>query len=349
MVLLGAGASADADLPTAAGLTNKMLDHFAKGNRLDEQLDPAFRYVHHTVEADRAARGRSDGADIERLFSVVDLLARLDTNLLTPFVERWHGGIERISATPSVMLDREREIDRALSNMLNINFPRSSGGELLSIIREVAKPVKSVESLFGRVQLEMLNCLPGLLEPPDSADITYLSPLFEISARPITIASLNYDLVAESCAERMGVSICRGVDSWLTHDALDWGGSSDVDLLKLHGSMDWSTNRERGDFNLIDPREDRARLPGVIFGEGNKLRADGPFLPLFGEFSSRLTRCDDVLVVGYSFRDDHVNSALMRWADRDCRAVSSSSRLRSLSIPRTTNTSATKRSITFDG
>jgi len=51
----------------------------------------------------------------------------------------------------------------------------------------------------------------------------------------------------------------------------------------------------------------------VIFGAGNKLRADGPYLALLREFDAALEETDVLLVVGYSFRDDHVNTMLTSW------------------------------------
>ena len=53
--------------------------------------------------------------------------------------------------------------------------------------------------------------------------------------------------------------------------------------------------------------------PGLIFGAGNKLRADGPYLDLYREFTDALTGAARVITIGYSFRDAHVNEALRRW------------------------------------
>jgi hypothetical protein len=52
---------------------------------------------------------------------------------------------------------------------------------------------------------------------------------------------------------------------------------------------------------------------GVIFGGGNKLTAEGPFLDLLIRFRDALRLHRDLLVVGYSFRDDHVNHCILTW------------------------------------
>ena len=59
------------------------------------------------------------------------------------------------------------------------------------------------------------------------------------------------------------------------------------------------------------PYHDEA--PAVIFGGRSKLRADGPYLDLLREFVSALTGTEDLVVVGYSFRDDHVNEVVRTW------------------------------------
>jgi hypothetical protein len=65
-----------------------------------------------------------------------------------------------------------------------------------------------------------------------------------------------------------------------------------------------------------DPRTSHSWVggsPALIFGQGNKLRSDGPFLALLIEFERLLRDCRNLVVVGYSFRDGHVNSAISRW------------------------------------
>ena len=53
-------------------------------------------------------------------------------------------------------------------------------------------------------------------------------------------------------------------------------------------------------------------VPAIVFGQ-TKLRPDGPFIGLLLEFARRLEETDHLVVVGYSFRDDHVNEQIRRW------------------------------------
>lgn len=53
--------------------------------------------------------------------------------------------------------------------------------------------------------------------------------------------------------------------------------------------------------------------PAVIFGQRNKLTAEGPFLDLLRQFQNELENCDLLTVIGYSLRDEHVNTYVSKW------------------------------------
>ena len=98
-----------------------------------------------------------------------------------------------------------------------------------------------------------------------------------------------------------------------------------VVVLKLHGSVDWTYH--------IVPRSSRTPLrskvvgacvagkrnrePAIIFGQGNKLTAKGPFLRLFRVFQERLERSKHMVIIGYSFRDEHINEIITQWMNAD--------------------------------
>ena len=75
-------------------------------------------------------------------------------------------------------------------------------------------------------------------------------------------------------------------------------------LLKLHGSVDWrwvDSPREKKlmPFREVESvREDEIRAPrfspAVVFGQRNKLTADGPFLDILRAFERELKRADRV-------------------------------------------------------
>jgi len=99
---------------------------------------------------------------------------------------------------------------------------------------------------------------------------------------------------------------------------------SGVRLVKLHGSIDWWWVRYRRAFGLPQVRRladgtlsDKWRMtklnPALIFGQGNKLTVEGPFLELLNFFHRDLEKHDQLIIVGYSFRDPHINHYLFPW------------------------------------
>ena len=64
------------------------------------------------------------------------------------------------------------------------------------------------------------------------------------------------------------------------------------------------------------PLDDRHSYSVVIFGGGNKLTVDGPFLDLIKAFQRRLEEHTTLVVIGYSFGDLHVNRLIERWLRR---------------------------------
>lgn len=95
-------------------------------------------------------------------------------------------------------------------------------------------------------------------------------------------------------------------------------------LLKLHGSVNWRHSRVEWPFwqlprvgieEMADPGAPSSNGlldPYLIFGDG-KLRPDGAWPALFAAFGDLLAEAALLVVVGYSFRDPHVNHAIERW------------------------------------
>ena len=69
----------------------------------------------------------------------------------------------------------------------------------------------------------------------------------------------------------------------------------------------------------VVPTDDvnRDYRPAIVFGGRNKLTAEGPFLSLLRAFELNIQLCDRLVVVGYSFRDDHVNEYIRNWMNGD--------------------------------
>jgi SIR2-like domain len=159
------------------------------------------------------------------------------------------------------------------------------------------------------------------LEQWQSDRAEYLRPLVE-AQRGGTIATLNYD------------------NSLLRVDADEWDyWEQDVEippehawrvrLLPLHGALEWEHRFDPGhNIDRIVKRPewqnpgnlDLPYRPGIVLGAGNKLRSFGPFLSLLHEFETALSQSRTLIVLGYSWRDRHINDLIRKWATSDARA-----------------------------
>lgn len=161
--------------------------------------------------------------------------------------------------------------------------------------------------------------------PPADPDHSYLRDLVS-AMRGQTIVTLNYDnLLQHVRSFALTVSLDDGPEP------PDWSiplsgrnQNQTVRVIPLHGSLAWRRNAGTGDVRVAQPDElDAFRCqgaaawgrdtPAVIFGAGNKLRPDGPYLQLYSEFQAVLGKARQLVIIGYSFRDEHVNEALRRW------------------------------------
>ena len=152
--------------------------------------------------------------------------------------------------------------------------------------------------------------------------VDYLRPLVRWAAENQTVVStLNYDECLETAARRASVPVDRAVEEWATTGLLGepLDGES-LRLLKLHGSVDWCFIEGEG-FRTTRPENkewpDVDYEPGIVYGQRGKLRPEGPFLQLLEAFRNELERSARLLVIGYSFGDDHINTLVESWIQRD--------------------------------
>jgi hypothetical protein len=153
--------------------------------------------------------------------------------------------------------------------------------------------------------------------------VLYLAPLVAARRRTggLTVATLNCDLSIELAGALEMVAIETGIRQWAEDSIWSWSPEG-IRLLKLHGSVDWGwTINDSGPGHLPQRSiratglwADDATTPAVVFGSRGKLRAGGPFLSLLAEFEKQIAGTDELIIVSYSFRDDHVNEVIRRWA-----------------------------------
>lgn len=320
-LLLGAGASAEADVPMSFQMTQRILDGIIGSARAHSQEAAALSFVCATLLAAQAAKGNaSQDLDVEQVFSAVELLAERAELEVAPFVAAWHPAVGALDQ-PMILRQSfdQRFIDAITSHI-------TGSGGITSFYDLVAELIDSstgagAGGTYRRLTVLMLTQLRAAIGGTEKK-VDYLRPLARRGAEPhgITVATLNYDRAVEIACTQDLVPVETGIGSWIASGAWRWPDRG-VRLLKLHGSIDWSWANEKIQGNLRNlPRKvvvvdgNHQQLePALVFGHRGKLRAEGPFLSLLAEFERQLGNAKRLIIIGYSFRDDHVNEVITRW------------------------------------
>jgi SIR2-like domain len=279
IVLLGAGASIEAGIPSALGMTEAVVETLAS------EFGDILTYVIGALQFQRAIGGnltvgQGHRIDVEALANAVDLLANRLSLEIAPFVTAWHPRLLELQGATVQHRRLPGEIFKSRSELLRRLLP-----------------------------LDVLE----ISEAPNLEAAEYLMPLLQgrhTRQERFTIATLNYDPLIEWLADSHAIPVDTGLNTWLA-EGLSGPIATGVVLLKLHGSTDWWFD---ADDNVVSPRpapDDNG--PALLFGGNNKLTARGPFLDLLMAFRTELNRSHRLTTVGYSFRDLHVNEYISRW------------------------------------
>jgi SIR2-like domain len=336
-VLLGAGASKDAGLPTSTEMVDKLLQYFQassqpKGMPQRQQL---FEFVVHGLRQQAAGRGDPAAVDVETVFDAIENLGARSRLSIVPFVSAWHPLVVEAERTASAasqfggptyhLADLMREAIREESKP---DTHRRSRGPSENFVRALLGLEEDAPMVFEQLAEEVLRALVSVLRLASEKEVEYLEPLVDLHRRQggLHIATLNYDLTVETLGRFHNVQVDTGMSKWPEQQALSFAPNS-IKLYKLHGSISWERVPKdrigaRGllSFDRIKQMESGAEpsvLPSVIFGAGNKLVAGGPYLELLRSFEADLSNCQVLLVAGYSFRDDHVNAVITKWMNND--------------------------------
>lgn len=106
IVLLGAGASVDAGIQTAVGMTEKMIEYFEK-EKISQELK-VLKFVVGGLLFKAGIHGESPmkGVNIEEVFEATELLSNRNSLGIFPFVGHWHPFIEELERNKPNLMDR---------------------------------------------------------------------------------------------------------------------------------------------------------------------------------------------------------------------------------------------------
>jgi len=323
-VLLGAGASVDAGIPQTTEMTKRIVEVVASQPHAyyERSVPTALNYVVATLNARETLRGRGsfDTVDVERVFSAIELLGNREDLDLSAFVGSWTSDIlqiDRATDLPSLAGTLRTEL-------LNLNHPNER--QIADTLKRFIEKTVGATSgpIFRETLAAMTRALETILAIDSPESVSYLRPVADFAASQpggLMVATLNYDLAVETMCQSVGSPYTTGIEAWAANGTWSFPETG-INLLKLHGSINWRlsfpTTSGPGFMpgRRITEGEDfeRGDRPAIVFGQ-TKLRPDGPFIELLLEFSRGLDQVDHLIVVGYSFRDEHVNEQIKQWVN----------------------------------
>lgn len=330
IVLLGAGASCDAGLP----LTSDLASAVVKDANSDETYQygwqahnrawiDALNFVYGQMVGHQTDDGGNplDAVNIEKLISAVRLLQSRESHEVAPFVASWKPGALSFGS-PTIQAGLSAKLKNSMSSALSNNH---SSPALADVVAEVALAAVRPESsfVFKAVERQLLIRIKSHLRTPTKS-LDYLRPLAAAAASQVEgldVITLNYDQTVETMVDSFpGVSLDTGVDRLSPGRPLVFSkADANINLYKLHGSIDWTRQAVHGSDETTTPpiiergdvNDDSA--PWIVVGDRDKLGTDGPTLALLRAAEGALERAGHLVVVGYSFGDQHINALIRDW------------------------------------
>lgn len=289
MLLLGAGASVDAGIPDANGMAKEIIKKFNADTRFEKEAEILNFVNERLIEAarKRSSNPAIDCVDVEELYNAILLLSERERLEISPFVESWHP-------------------------------------DLISI--------KDADEIFSSIMLKMEMMLEEMTLIKDEKLIEHLKPVLNLAShhKKLVIATLNYDNGIELLSRAHGIPCDTGIESWTKKGVFEYPNDG-IRLIKLHGSNYWFWSKGVRTYDERLPHSEirfkshfdeklsttvLVYTPMVIFGQRNKLTAEGPFLDLLKQFDEQLQQTEILTVVGYSFRDPHINFYVSKFLNR---------------------------------
>jgi hypothetical protein len=281
VVLLGAGASADAGIPTSQAMIQRIETKLEQNHDWKPFRD-LYLYLKSSILFGEGIAGRFDprtvNYNIERLVATLDEIDKKTQHTLYPFVGTWNMRlVELAGAEFQRIRDLKLLILRELKNW--ISPPRWDDSQYYRAFTLFMKGEGEQRRGYGF---------------------------------PLRVFTLNYDLCLEhNCGSDLTIE--RGFDETRGWDwrrfEVNENEPRDVYLYKLHGSIDWVRDGDRLTWvdNNTGYEPDQLAL---IFGTNYKLQAIDPYLFFVYELRKWTLEARLIVAIGYGFGDDHINAIL---------------------------------------
>ncbi len=283
ILLLGAGASAEAGIPVSSQMIRSVEEKLSAGDewRGFRQL---YNHVKSAIYFSAGLRGQFGDSVAFNIETLVNTLYELEKNEEHPLY-------------PFIASSKSRFVALA--------------GEDFDAVRRFRKLILGALKKWMCVEhAAKANYYKGLCTLQQ--DLNY----------PLHIFSLNYDLCVERLNfSQSGFRVETGFADYGPENPWDFERFTDLELssnpppqvllYKLHGSINWKRHPENKNLFAVDQIEtvDEEEME-VIFGRNFKLEAADPYLFFAYEFRRFTLLARLIVAIGYGFGDVHINKML---------------------------------------
>ncbi len=280
LFLLGAGASVDAGIKHAKAMTLDIEEKIRSDSDFKE-FNELYNYLKSSIIYQRGLEGAFEDqtATIEELLDVLSEINQKHQNKLYPFIGGW-----------------------------NIHLLKVAGEEF----EKVAKLDKQIRSqLFQWINISNYD---------KAAYFQGFRDLVSDVGSAVRVFTLNYDICVEKALAATGFSIELGFNGDRKWEASKFDVNENADvgmyLYKLHGSIDWI--RDAANSGVLTLCDNPQPNPELIFGTTAKLSSIDPYLFYVHELRkySLNEALRFIVIVGYSFSDDYINSLIAQAVTR---------------------------------
>lgn len=274
LFLLGAGASVDAGIKHARAMTLDIEEKIRTDNDF-EDFNDLYNYLKSSIIYQRGLEGAFDdqAATIEELLDVLSEINQKHQNKLYPFIGGW-----------------------------NIHLLKVAGDEF-----------EKVSNLDKQIRDQLFQWI-NISNYDKSSYFQGFKDLISDIGSAVRVFTLNYDICVEKALDKSDFHIELGFNGDRQWEAskFDSNVNSDVGLYlyKLHGSIDWIRDQDNG--GVLTVCDNPQRNPELIFGTAAKLSSIDPYLFYVHELRkySLNEALRFIVVIGYSFSDDYINSLI---------------------------------------
>jgi hypothetical protein len=277
--LLGAGASAEAGIPTSGAMIDE-IECLLNNDGEWRQFQSLYYHIKSAIYYAAGLKGLFDRSVLYNIETLVNTLYELERNEqhpLYPFIASWNSRLASLAGHDFASVKQFRHL-------------------ILHRLKKWVSPddVSKAEYFQGFVHLQ--------------ESLTY----------PLRIFSLNYDLGIERLSST-NFSVESGFSGIGSKHCWDWerfeegeaGEVPQIYLYKLHGSIHWKRNDATKELFCVEQNAGiEPEQMEVIFGREFKLEAADPYLFYAYEFRKFTLEAKLVVTIGYGFGDAHINKML---------------------------------------